>query len=207
LDFFPLPCGADELILASGSRYRAQLLQKLLIPFRAAAPDVDESPHAGESPRSLVRRLAIAKAEKVAQDAPNAIIIGSDQVAVCHGQVLGKPGTTAKACEQLATLSGQTVSFLTSLCVLNSTTSAKQVCVTETPVTFRKLPAAEIATYVELEQPLDCAGAFKSEGLGIALFEAIGGSDPNALVGLPLIELCTMLAREGLTVLAQRLPG
>ena len=207
MDFFPLPNGAEELILASGSRYRAELLERLGIPFRKVAPAVDESALPNEAPEVLVRRLATAKAEKVASSNPKALVIGSDQLAVCNDLVLGKPGTEANARAQLAALSGQTVCFQTGLCLINSATGHANVAVVETPVTFRSLEPREIADYVARELPLDCAGAFKSEGLGIALFRAIGGSDPNALIGLPLIELCSMFASEGLHVLRKRLPG
>jgi septum formation protein len=207
LNFFPLASGAAELILASGSRYRAALLERLGIPFRSEAPNVDESQGTNERPRGLVERLSVAKAQRVADAHPQALIIGSDQVAVCNDQVLGKPGTPDKAREQLALLSGQTVHFLTGLCLLNSANGNIQSTVVEIPVSFRDLTAGQIADYVVREQPLDCAGAFKSEGLGIALFHAIGGSDPNALIGLPLIALCSMLAAEGLSVLGQRLPS
>ena len=207
MDFFPLASGATELVLASSSKYRAGLLQRLQIPFTTTAPELDETPEPNEAAEHLVQRLAAAKAKRVAQAHPSALIIGSDQVAVCDDRTLGKPGTAAKAREQLATLSGRTVHFYTGLCLLNAASGDSQVSVVDTPVTFRKLKSAEIANYVAREQPLDCAGAFKSEGLGIALFQAIGGHDPNALIGLPLIELCTMLALEGLFVLDQDLPG
>ena len=207
MDFFPLSSGATELVLASSSKYRASLLQRLQIPFSAAAPEVDETPHPDEAPEPLVQRLAAAKAARIAQAHPTALIIGSDQLAVCDNRLLGKPGTEARAREQLATLSGRTVHFHTGLCLLNAASGHSQVSAVDTPVTFRDLQPKEIANYVAREQPLDCAGAFKSEGLGIALFQAIGGDDPNALIGLPLIELCTMLAREGLFVLQQGIPG
>lgn len=168
---------------------------------------MDESALPNEAPESLVRRLATAKAEKVASSNHQALVIGSDQLAVCNDLVLGKPGTEANARSQLAALSGQTVCFQTGLCLINSATGDAHITVVETPVSFRTLEPQEIDDYVTREQPLDCAGAFKSEGLGIALFRSIGGSDPNALIGLPLIELCSMLASEGLHVLGQRLPG
>jgi septum formation protein len=197
----------STLVLASSSKYRALLLGRLGIEFKTATPDVDESPRAGERAWDLVARLAQAKARAVAHIHPNGLIIGSDQVALLGSKgapetVLGKPGTADRARAQLKVLSGTTVHFLTSLCLLNAATDASQLEVIETPVTFRTLSDLEIARYVELEQPLDCAGAFKSEGLGIALFDAIGGEDPNALVGLPLIALCAMLRVEGVSVLA-----
>lgn len=173
--------------------------------FRIAAPEIDESPLPDESARDLVLRLAEAKARAVAARYPQALIIASDQVAVhraaANESILGKPGTADRAVAQLLQLSGQSVQFLTSLCLLDSATGNLQLSITETPVTFRTLSGAEIARYVEREQPLNCAGAFKSEGLGIALLDAIGGNDPNALIGLPLIELCAMLRAQGISVL------
>jgi len=189
------------LILASSSQYRSRLLEKLGLPFQRVTPAVDESPETGETPVQLVERLAQLKAQAVAASHPNAVIIGSDQVAVCAANVLGKPLSEPRARAQLAQLSGQRVTFLTSLCVLNSASGNQQLEVVSTPVEFRELSEIEIANYVAREQPLDCAGAFKSEGLGIALFKTIGGSDPNALVGLPLISLCRMLRAEGIDVL------
>ena len=190
-----------ELILASTSRYRAELLRKLGLSFQTRAPGVDEARLAGESPTALVTRLAQAKARAVAPEAGAALIIGSDQVAVCGDRILGKPGTELAARAQLAALSGREVEFLTSLCLLDTRTDQLQVTVVTTLVQFRNLSDAQIANYVRREQPLDCAGSFKSEGLGIALFEAIEGPDPNALIGLPLIELCRMLRNAGVDVL------
>ena len=194
------------LLLASSSAYRAKLLARLRIDFRAVAPDIDESGLPAESATALVARLAEAKARAVAVEYPNTLIIGSDQVAVRdlgdEEVVLGKPLTSSRAREQLRELSGRRVKFMTSLCLLNAVTDNLQLEVIETPVAFRALTEHEIARYVELEQPLDCAGAFKSEGLGSALFESIGGDDPSALIGLPLIRLCTMLRAEGVSVLA-----
>ena len=190
-----------ELILASTSRYRAELLRKLGLSFQTRAPGVDEARLAGESPTALVTRLAQAKARAVAPEAGAALIIGSDQVAVCGERILGKPGTELAARAQLAALSGRKVEFLTSLCLLDTGTDQLQVTVVTTRVQFRNLSDAQIANYVRREQPLDCAGSFKSEGLGIALFEAIDGPDPNALIGLPLIELCRMLRNAGVDVL------
>lgn len=197
-----------RLILASTSPYRRALLEKLDLPFDQAAPDVDESPRPGEAPAALVGRLAAAKAHAVASAAAirergHALIIGSDQVAVRDREILGKPGTEANAVAQLMSLAGRQVEFLTGLCVLNTRTGSEQSELVRTPVEFRRLSEIEIRDYVAREQPLDCAGAFKSEGLGIALFESIGGPDPNALIGLPLIALCRMLAAEGLPILAR----
>lgn len=190
-----------ELVLASSSPYRAQLLQRLGLPFAICAPDIDETALPQESAGQLVKRLARQKAAAVAEQHPQALIIGSDQVAEAAGRFLGKPGSVERAQAQLAELSGQTVTFHTGLCVLDAARAAEQADVVPTIVHFRTLTAAEIADYVARERPLDCAGAFKSEGLGIALFEALEGSDPNALVGLPLIALCTMLRRAGVAVL------
>lgn len=190
-----------ELVLASSSRYRAELLARLGLPFQSLSPDVDESARDGEAPARLVERLSLHKAQAIARQRPQALIIGSDQVAVCADQVLGKPGTEARAREQLTLLSGQTVRFLTGLCLLDAAAGSHQSTLAETRVRFRTLSAAEIADYVRRERPVDCAGAFKSEGLGVALFEAIEGDDPNALIGLPLIALCTLLARAGVPVL------
>lgn len=190
-----------DLILASSSRYRATLLARLGLPFRTQAPDIDESRHADESAAALVRRLAAGKADAVAAAHPAALIIGSDQVAVLGSDILGKPGDPERAIEQLTRLSGQTVAFLTGLCLLDAETAQRQLAVVPTYVRFRELSLQEIRDYVAREEPLDCAGAFKSEGLGIALFEAIEGTDPNALIGLPLIELCRMLRNVGVKVL------
>lgn len=190
-----------QLILASTSRYRAALLERLGMDFHAVAPDVDETPLAGESPQDLVARLARLKAEAGGRGAGQALVIGSDQVADLDGRVLGKPGTVERAEAQLAALSGREVVFHTGLCLLDTRDGTRQLTVVNTPVRFRTLSEPQIRDYVQREQPLDCAGAFKSEGLGIALFERLGGEDPNALIGLPLIELCTMLERAGLPVL------
>jgi septum formation protein len=192
------------LILASTSRYRAALLGKLGLPFSTRAPHVDESPLPDETPEQLVRRLAEAKARAVAATAGRALVIGSDQVAVCGGRILGKPGTAARAREQLQDLAGREVTFLTGLCLLDAELGTAQLAVDTTRVRFRPLTLAEIADYVDRDQPLDCAGSFRSEGLGIALFDGIEGSDPNALIGLPLIELCRMLRTADVAVLKLR---
>ena len=189
-----------QLILASTSVYRQQLLQKLNLPFSTAKPDAVETPLPGESPTQLALRLAAAKAESIAARYPDALIIGSDQVAHAGGKLYGKPGTEAAAMTQLQQLSGQTVCFDTALCLFNNRSGEKQLeCVT-TRVTFRTLSPEEIRRYVDKERPLDCAGSAKSEGLGITLLESIIGPDPNALVGLPLISLCRMLRREGMVL-------
>jgi len=190
-----------QLILASTSRYRAELLERLGVHFAAVAPSVDETPLPDERPEALVERLSLAKARAVAAQSRSAIVIGSDQVALADGVILGKPGTEANAVAQLKGLSGKEVRFLTGLAVVNTDNGARHVTHVVTPVRFRTLSAAEIEDYVRREQPLDCAGAFKSEGLGIALFEHIGGGDPTALIGLPLIRLTSLLAAEGFPVL------
>lgn len=191
------------LVLASTSRYRAELLGKLGLPFVTASPGTDESQLQGELPSDLVMRLAKAKAEAVAARFPDALIIGSDQMAVCGSDVLGKPGTAENAERQLARLSGQSVEFVTGLCLHDARSGQAAVELDRTRVIFRSLSDAEIKDYVAREQPLDCAGAFKSEGLGIALFERIEGEDPNALIGLPLISLCRLLRAAGVAVLGQ----
>ncbi|MGE0623062.1 MAG: nucleoside triphosphate pyrophosphatase [Pseudomonadales bacterium] len=192
-----------QLILASSSRYRAALLERLGLPFRSRSPEVDETPLDGEAPRDLVARLAALKAEAGARNATEALVIGSDQVAELDGRILGKPGTAERARAQLAALSGREVVFHTGLCLFDTRDGSRQLAVVDTPVRFRPLTEDQIRDYVDRERPLDCAGAFKSEGLGIALFDRLGGTDPNALIGLPLIELCSMLARAGLPVLGR----
>ncbi|WP_257387352.1 Maf family protein [Tahibacter caeni] len=193
-----------DLVLGSTSRYRAGLLRRLTPQFRQAAPDVDETREAGETPRALAERLAMAKALAVARRHPGALVIGSDQVAALDGQTLGKPGDAATACAQLAACSGRQVEFHTALCLADARDPAALRVHAETDLTtvqFRVLDEAEIARYVERERPLDCAGSFKSEGLGIALFERVTSDDPSALIGLPMIALCRLLRRAGVAVL------
>ena len=190
-----------QLILASTSPYRAALLARLGLPFRTVAPQVDETREPGESAEDLVCRLSRQKAQAVARGEPDALVIGSDQLVALDGHILGKPGTRERAEAQLAALSGREVTFLTGLCLHDSRRDTRQFSLVQNQVRFRKLSHARIADYVAREVPLDCAGAFKSEGLGIALFESLGGTDPNALIGLPLIELCRMLEAAGLPVL------
>ncbi|MBK4716366.1 MULTISPECIES: Maf family protein [Tenebrionibacter/Tenebrionicola group] len=185
------------LVLASTSRYRRSLLEKLGLPFICAAPDVDETPQPNESARSLVTRLAQAKAQALATAYPAHLIIGSDQVCVLNGQITGKPHTEDNAVAQLMLARGARVSFYTGLALYNSANGNLQIACEPFDVHFRHLTEAEIRRYIQLEQPLQCAGSFKSEGLGIALFERLEGRDPNALVGLPLIALCKMLENEG----------
>lgn len=190
-----------KLVLASISPYRRELLARLGLPFEVANPQTDETPLPGEAPENTALRLSEAKARAVAATFPDALIIGSDQVAVMDGRVFGKPGDHARAVEQLRQLRGQTVNFFTGLCLLNSRTGQVQVRGVPTLVTFRDLSLSEIENYLQREQPYNCAGAAKSEGLGIALLKSMRGDDPNALVGLPLIALCDMLGAEGVSVL------
>ena len=186
------------LVLASTSRYRAELLHRLGLPFAQVAPEVDEAALPGEDPAALAARLAVAKARAVAARQPGAWVIGSDQVAVLDGVALGKPGTVTRAREQLAQASGRSVEFLTAVVLVDADAGAVASAIDRTLVQFRVLDAHDIARYVAREQPLDCAGSFKSEALGVALFEAIETRDPTALVGLPLIALCRMLRDAGL---------
>ena len=175
-------------------------MERLGLPFQAASPNVDESPEISEGPEQLAVRLALKKAEALAGDYPDHWIIGSDQVAVIGDRVLGKPGNREKAIEQLSAASGQRVTFLTGLCLLNTATGRTQVACDPFHVQFRTLRPAQIERYVDAEQPLNCAGSFKSEGLGIVLFKAMEGRDPNTLVGLPLILLTEFLAAEGISL-------
>lgn len=190
-----------QLILASSSRYRSQILAKLGLPFETATPDIDETRNPGEQPEELALRLAHEKAQALASRFPRHLIIGSDQVAVIGDKHLGKPGTHARAIEQLRAASGQRVEFLTAICVLNTKTGESRVDLDRTTVHFRQLSDDMIAAYVDKERPYDCAGAFKSEGLGIVLFEKMETEDPNALVGLPLIRLVRLLEDQGVDVL------
>ena len=188
------------LVLGSTSRYRAELLQRLRIPFEVAAPDVDETPLVGESPRDLALRLSLAKARAVAARFPQAVVIGSDQVADLHGEPLGKPGNHANAVAQLRRMRGHTVVFQTALSVVCLDTGFAQSALAPVQVRFRELSDAEIETYLLAEQPYDCAGSAKSEGLGIALLDAIDSDDPTALIGLPLIRTCRLLREAGLVL-------
>ncbi|MBD3668800.1 MAG: septum formation inhibitor Maf [Kangiella sp.] len=182
-----------HIILASSSPYRKELLSRILDDFDAISPDIDETPFPDEEPIELVARLAQQKALAIAVNHPDALVIGSDQVCVLDKQILGKPGTMDKAIEQLQACSGQTVTFYTSLCVTSAHETAQSTTVVVTKVHFRSLNNIEIISYLEKEQPFDCAGSFKCEGLGIVLFEAIESKDPTALIGLPLIALATKL--------------
>jgi len=191
----------QQLILGSSSPFRAELLSKLGLPFIAISPDIDESPLVNETAQQLVLRLAKLKAAEIANTQPDALIIGSDQVAVCDGEIMGKPGNHANAIKQLQTVSGKTVQFLTSLALLNSKTGQVHALVDTFEVSFRTLTLAQIDYYLQQEQPYQCAGSFKSEGFGISLFSKLNGDDPNTLVGLPLIKLIELLALEGVDVL------
>lgn len=189
------------LILGSSSRYRREMLQRLRLPFDVLSPDVDESPLSDESPRDLACRLALAKAHAVAALRPEAVVIGSDQVADLNGLPLGKPGTHERATTQLRQMRGQTVIFQTAVAVVCAATGFAQMDIAPVKVTFRDLSDAEIEAYLLAEQPYDCAGSAKSEGLGIALLARIENDDPTALVGLPLIRTCNLLRAAGLQVL------
>lgn len=192
---------SQKLILASTSPFRRELLSRLGVPFAVANPQTDESAQPGEHPEAMALRLSEAKARAVAQDHPDALIIGSDQVATVNGKVYGKPGNHERAVEQLKQLSGKTVNFYTGLCLFNARTGDAEVRGIPTLVTFRDLSDQEIENYLRREPAYNCAGSAKSEGLGIALMSSMRGDDPNALVGLPLIALCDMLRRQGVSVL------
>jgi septum formation protein len=189
------------LVLGSSSRYRRELLSRLNVPFEVAAPDVDETPLPGEAPLALAQRLALAKAQAVAAQFPHAVVIGSDQVADLHGQPLGKPGSHERATEQLRMMRGHTVIFQTALAVVRQDTGFVQQDVAAVRVVFRDLNDAEIESYLRTEQPYDCAGSAKSEGLGIALLERIDNDDPTALIGLPLIRTARMIRAAGVKLL------
>jgi septum formation protein len=188
----PMP----DLILGSTSRYRRELLERLRLPFSVVSPQVDETPHAAEAPAALAERLALAKAQAVAALHPAAFVIGSDQVADLDGQPVGKPGTHERAVQQLTAMSGRTVVFQTAVAVVAP--GFARVERVPVKVRFRTLQASEIEHYLRLEQPYDCAGSAKSEGLGISLLEAIESDDPTALIGLPLIASCRLLRAAGL---------
>lgn len=189
------------LILGSTSRYRKELLARLCIPFHVEAPEVDETPQAQEAPKDLALRLALAKARAVANKYPDAVVIGSDQVADLEGEPLGKPGNHTNAVKQLKRMRGKTVIFQTALSVVCVATGFEQTDLAAVKVTFRDLTDAEIESYLKAEEPYDCAGSAKSEGLGIALLAAIDNDDPTALIGLPLIRTCHMLRAAGVRLL------
>ena len=189
------------LILASTSPFRRQLLSRLGLPFETADPTVDETPLPGEAPEASAMRLSEAKARAVATAFPDALIVGSDQVACLDGQVFGKPGNHENAMRQLQTMRGRRVNFFTGLCLLDAKSGRAHLRGVPTLVTFRDLSDDEIENYLRKEQPYNCAGSAKSEGLGIALIARIDGGDPNALIGLPLIALCDLLRIENISAL------
>jgi septum formation protein len=191
---------APRLILGSTSRYRAELLRRLLPGFEQRAPGTDETALPGEAPAERALRLAVAKAEAAADGQRDALVIGSDQVAELDGRMLDKPGSAEAARAQLAASSGRSVQFHTALCLLDTRDGRRHVHVDHTRVHFRPLDEIEIARYVERERPLDCAGSFKCEGLGISLFERIENEDPSALIGLPLIALARLLRAAGIAL-------
>ncbi len=193
----------QQLILGSSSPFRAELLTKLGLEFITASPDINEDGLEGEQAIQLVQRLAEQKARKIAEAHPNALIIGSDQVAVLDGQILGKPGNHQNAMKQLSAASGKAVNFLTGLALYNSQTKRMQSLVEPFEVSFKQLSEQQIDFYLKQEQPYQCAGSFKSEGFGISLFSKLNGDDPNSLIGLPLIRLIDMLNVEGIDVLSQ----
>ena len=192
-----------RLILASSSKYRQELLSRLKIPFFAISPNIDETPLPGEQPEYLALRLAIAKAQHIAQRYPDHVVIGADQVASLHGQPLGKPGHAAAAQAQLQQLSGQTISFFSAMAVVLG--SQVQSTVVPTHCVFRRLSDAAIARYIAIDQPFDTAGSAKAECLGIALMQSMHSSDPTSIIGLPLIELTKMLAKVGLDPLDEHI--
>jgi septum formation protein len=194
----PLP---RPLILGSTSPYRRELLARLRLPFEVVRPDVDETPHPGEQPRALAQRLALEKALAVARLHPQAVVIGSDQVADLNGEPLGKPGTHERAVAQLQRMRGHTVVFQTAVAVVCIDSGFAEQALAQVNVQFRHLSDEAIETYLRAEQPYDCAGSAKSEGLGIALLERIDNQDPSALVGLPLIHTCRLLRAAGLPLL------
>ena len=203
MNFLPVaPPKARPLVLGSTSPYRRELLQRLHIPFEIAAPEVDETPYPGEAPRELAQRLALAKAMAVAHLFPGAVVIGSDQVADLLGTPLGKPGTHEKAVAQLRQMRGQTVVFQTAVSVVCLESRFEESSLAAVSVTFRDLTDSEIENYLRAEQPYDCAGSAKSEGLGIALLASIDSDDPTALVGLPLIRTCQMIRAAGIELLS-----
>jgi septum formation protein len=191
---------SPPLVLASSSRYRRELLERLHVPFTTATPEVDERPRTREEPSALALRLACAKAHAVRHLHPDALIIGSDQVATVGATLLDKPGTHERAAEQLRLMSEKKVEFLTALCLLNARSAREQTAIVPVTVHMRNLDDAQIERYLRAERPYDCAGSARIEGLGIALVAALEGTDPTALIGLPLIKLCDMLRAEGIQV-------
>ena len=192
----------QQLILASTSRYRRELLERLRLPFDVVSPDVDETALPGEAPPLLAQRLALAKARAVAQHHPNAVVIGSDQVADLEGEAIGKPGTHERAVAQLQRMRGHAVVFQTAVAVVCAAKGFAGMALVPVTVRFRRLEDAEIERYLRAEEPYDCAGSAKAETLGIALLDAIESSDPTALIGLPLIKTCALLREAGIDPLA-----
>lgn len=192
---------APALILGSTSRYRRELLERLRLPFSVCWPDVDETPQPGEAPAALAARLALAKAWAVARKFPEAVVIGSDQVADLNGEPIGKPGTHERAVAQLRSMSGRSIVFQTAVAVVCAASGFVRQDLAPVQVRFRELTDAEIESYLLAEQPYDCAGSAKSETMGIALLDAIESDDPTALVGLPLIRTCAMLREAGINPL------
>ena len=190
-----------ELVLASSSPFRRRLLGQLSVEFRTLNPEIDESPLPGEEPQMLVRRLAIAKARAVVSRAPTALIIGSDQIAIHRGAIVGKPRDHADAVAQLLSSSGKTITFFTGVALLNSTNNSLQTKVVPFNVSFRPLTREKIEHYLEREKPYGCCGSLRADGLGIALLNRLRGDDPTALIGLPLTVLTQMLEKEGLRIL------
>lgn len=190
----------DYIILASSSPARQRLLERLHLPFLTVSPDIDETPLAHETPVEMVKRLALQKAQKVAQSYPNHLIIGSDQVAIINNQIAGKPLTHEKAIQQLQAVSGEKCNFINGLCLLNSKTAHAQVDMVSFSLQYRSLSLDMIENYLHKEKPYFCAGAIKSEGLAIGLFEKMIGEDPTSLEGLPLIRLTKMLENEGVNI-------
>jgi len=191
-----------RLILGSSSPFRKILLERLMLPFETANPNIDETPLEGETPIKLVERLAIAKAQEIAKTNPNSLIIGSDQVALHGKEIVGKPHTHERAVEQLKTASGKKIELFTGLALINSITGSIQSEVVPFTVHFKKLSESTIERYLRKEKPYNCAGSVRSEGLGVVLFERFEGDDPNALIGLPLIRLVTMLENQDFDVFA-----
>jgi len=190
-----------KLVLASSSPFRKSLLEKLQLDFECDSPDVDETPKTDESIEDMVKRLSESKAQALAKSHPDALIIGSDQSASLHDQVLHKPGNFENAFKQLKAASGQTITFYTGLCLLNTQTHEAETICEPYIVKFRSLSDSEIENYLNRDKPFNCAGSFKSEALGISLFESMQGDDPNTLIGLPLIQLCRMLKNQGMSVI------
>ncbi|MCL4106546.1 UNVERIFIED_CONTAM: hypothetical protein GTU68_009680 [Idotea baltica] len=192
---------AAKLILSSTSQYRRELLERLRFPFTCASPNIDESAHVDETPKQLVSRLALAKAKVVSGRERDAVVIGSDQVAFLNNRIIGKPGNKLAAIQQLQACSARTIQFFTGLAVCCASTGFNSVHVEVFTVHFRPLTKSTIENYLELEKPYDCAGSFKCEGLGIALFSKMEGDDPTSLQGLPLIALTSMLAAAGISII------